>query len=92
MKYGYASLFCFLCLLCTGVRAQTTVRGFVLADDGTPLPYASVFAAGTTAGTWTDVDGYYEISLPGTIDTLTFSYAGYASTERALTELSEDNW
>lgn len=92
MKHGYAYLFCFLCLLCTGVRAQTTVRGFVLADDGTPLPYASVYAAGTTVGTSTDVDGYYEISLPARIDTLTFSYVGYASTQRALAGLSAGNW
>lgn len=92
MKHGYAYLFCFLCLLCTGVRAQTTVRGFVLANDGTPLPYASVYAAGTTVGAWTDVDGYYEITLPARIDSLTFSYVGYASTRRALTGLSEGNW
>lgn len=92
MKHGYAFLFCFLCLLCTSVRAQTTVRGFVLADDGTPLPYAAVYAAGTTVGTSTDVDGYYEISLPARIDTLTFSYVGYASTQRALAGLSAGNW
>lgn len=85
-------LLCFSCFFCTGVLAQTTVRGFVLADDGTPLPYASVYVAGTTVGTWTDVDGYYEISLPARIDTLTFSYVGYASTARALTESSEGNW
>jgi hypothetical protein len=59
----------------------------VLADDGTPLPYSSVAVIGTTAGTFTDVDGFYELEVPEATEGLTFSYVGYESAKRQLTDV-----
>ncbi|WP_020570844.1 carboxypeptidase-like regulatory domain-containing protein [Neolewinella persica] len=92
MKNATYVLLCFLCFLCTCVRAQETIRGFVLTDDGTPLPYATVYAEGTTTGTVTDIDGYYEIRLPANSTTLSFSHTGYSSSRHLVTDTSYGGW
>ena len=58
--------------------AQTlTVSGQVTSsDDNYPLPGVSVVIKGTTSGTFTDVDGYYEIDVDGG-QTLVFSSIGF---------------
>jgi iron complex outermembrane receptor protein len=64
------------------LQAQTgQVKGRVTdASDGTPLPGATVVVKGTTTGTATDLDGYYNIEVePNT--TLVVSYVGYTPKE-----------
>lgn len=46
------------------------------AEDGGPLPGASVQVKGTTIGAATDFDGKYTISVPGTATTLIFRSVG----------------
>ena len=55
---------------------DVTVTGQVLDETGLPLPGATVSVAGTTAGTITDIDGKYSITVSETAD-LIFSYIGY---------------
>lgn len=57
--------------------AQSTITGYV-TEQADPLVGVSVFVAGTTNGTTTDIDGAYSIQAAST-DTLVFSYVGYAS-------------
>ncbi len=60
--------------------AQRTVVGTVNdGDTGEPLIGASIFAPGTDAGTVTDFDGKYSIDVPSGVNTLEFSYTGYAT-------------
>ncbi|NJC25065.1 SusC/RagA family TonB-linked outer membrane protein [Neolewinella antarctica] len=68
--------FAFFTLLCTCVRAQTTISGTV--TDGTDaLIGVSVRAIGTTSGTITDIDGKYSLSVPEGTEALGFTYLGY---------------
>ncbi|MBN2485387.1 MAG: TonB-dependent receptor [Bacteroidales bacterium] len=61
------------------------VTGVVSADDGSPLPGASVFIKGTTTGVVTDLDGKYALNVSGTENpVLVFSYVGYLTEEIAV--------
>jgi TonB-linked SusC/RagA family outer membrane protein len=87
-------------LLCSiQLLAQsTTITGRVVdAKTGLPLPDVSVTAIGTTVGVKTDADGRYSITFPATSRTLSFSFVGYGSVNRAIgkmatldVELSQD--
>ncbi len=50
------------------------------AEDGTPIPFASVVVKGTTIGTSTDFDGNYSIEL-GEDDIIVFSMVGFSTQE-----------
>eukprot|EP01029_Cantina_marsupialis_P021504 TRINITY_DN515492_c0_g1_i1.p2 TRINITY_DN515492_c0_g1~~TRINITY_DN515492_c0_g1_i1.p2 ORF type:complete len:1012 (+),score=174.97 TRINITY_DN515492_c0_g1_i1:3299-6334(+) len=75
-------LFLFLTFFCLQIYAQkSVVTGVVTsAEDGTPIPFASVVVKGTTIGTSTDFDGNYSIEVPEN-GTLVFSIVGFAKQE-----------
>ncbi|MEM9859847.1 MAG: SusC/RagA family TonB-linked outer membrane protein, partial [Bacteroidota bacterium] len=61
---------------------ERTVSGKVTSvEDGSALPGVNVVLKGTTAGTVTDIDGNYSLSVPSTGGTLVFSFIGLASEE-----------
>jgi len=68
-----------------------TITGTVTsAADRTPLPGVTVLVKGTTTGTSTGADGRYTIqAAPGS--TLTFSFIGYTTLERAIGDDSSIN-
>ena len=71
-------LFSVLLLFPVALYSQHTITGIVL-DSLTqePLPSATVYVNGTTLGTATDADGWFElkgVSLPATV---VFSFVGY---------------
>ena len=71
-------LFAILLFIPCFVFGQNKISGFVL-DSLTqkPLPFATVYVNGTTKGTITDVNGFFNldnITLPSTV---VFSYLGY---------------
>lgn len=53
------------------------VKGFVTNTKNEPLPFASVFVTGTTHGTSTNLDGYFELHLAEGRHELGFRYVGY---------------
>ena len=62
------------------VLAQKTITGTVTSsEDGKPIPGATVVVKNTTIGTTTNVDGFYELSVPDDATTLVFSYVGMIS-------------
>jgi len=65
------------------LHAQTVqITGTVTsAEDGMPIPGASVQVKGTTIGTSSDADGKYSLGVPQTATTLVFSFVGIATTE-----------
>lgn len=64
---------------------QSRVSGKVTDSAGEALIGASVVVKEVpTAGTITDVDGSYELSVPGGGSTLVFSYTGYETREVAI--------
>ena len=59
------------------LNAQPTVRGQVTDADGLPLPGVAVLVSGTTNGTLTDDNGYYDITVKKG-DVIIFSSLGMA--------------
>ncbi|MDX9848481.1 MAG: TonB-dependent receptor [Tenuifilaceae bacterium] len=68
------------------LQAQTVqITGTVTsAEDGMPIPGASVLVKGTSIGVASNVDGQYTISAPATATTLVFSFVGMVSQEVAI--------
>jgi hypothetical protein len=57
---------------------QTVIRGKVTdAETGDPIPFANVVLQGTSIGSPTDFDGYFEINGEAESDTIIVSYIGY---------------
>ncbi len=82
MHYRFAFIFT---LVATGIFGQGGIRGTIKADDGTVLPYATIYVKQTGTGNATDLQGRYEVALPsGTYDVL-FQYLGYESQARQIT-------
>ncbi len=84
-RLRYLSLF--LLLLC-GLAPQSRagiLHGVVRDAKGEPLPFATVFVAGSTNGTAANASGIYQLPLPaGTYD-VTCQYIGYQQSVFRLT-------
>ncbi|MGB7395675.1 MAG: SusC/RagA family TonB-linked outer membrane protein, partial [Pricia sp.] len=75
-------VFYLLVLSSIGLLAQEPITGTVTsAEDGMPLPGASVVVVGTTNGTTTDFDGIYSLDGVAPDATLAFSYIGFLRVE-----------
>lgn len=62
-----------------------TVSGNVTArEDGTSMLGVNVVVKGTTLGTITNSEGYYELEVPASYDTLQFSFIGYTALEEQI--------
>jgi len=65
--------------------AQTIVKGTVRdAVSGQPMPFVSVSIKGTTTGTTTDVQGYYELQTSENATKIQFTFLGYVSELRDI--------
>lgn len=76
-----------LSLLCVSLALaqEKTVTGTVTdGATGSPLPGANVSVQGTTTGTTTDMQGQYEITVPGPDAVLVYSFVGYVSQEETV--------
>jgi len=72
----------FLCLLVSAAAfGQREITGTVTSVEGEPLIGANVVIKGTASGTVTDLNGNYSLTIPDEVNTLVFSYTGYATTE-----------
>lgn len=74
------SVFCLILLGWCSVqlRAQGTIEGVVVDDQGEPLIGVNVMVEGTTMGTITDFDGNFSLSVNPPVS-ISFSYMGYAT-------------
>ncbi len=72
------SMFLASLFLCVGAAlAQVQVKGTIIsADDGEPLPGASVKILGTKSGTVTNMDGDFVITVPNQESRLELSHIG----------------
>jgi TonB-dependent starch-binding outer membrane protein SusC len=79
------SLFLLSFLLQEAVAQNRTITGRVTDAGNTQgLPGVTVLVKGTQIGTATDGNGNYSISVPAGSTTLTFSFIGYNTIERAI--------
>ena len=77
--------------------SQRTVKGYVLDENGSPLPGATVQVGESSKGVLTDINGAYEIKVSPN-EQLTYSFVGMKPqvvrvSERSIinVELSEEN-
>ncbi len=70
-----------------GSAQSKTITGIVYdKHDNAPLGGVNVLVKGTTSGTVTDVNGKYEINVPGHKSVLQFSFIGYITKEIVVKE------
>lgn len=70
----------FFCITDSVLAQEITVRGQVVsADNGDPLPGATVLIQGTQRGTSTDTEGNYELNNVPANAKLVFSFTGYSN-------------
>jgi TonB-linked SusC/RagA family outer membrane protein len=75
---GLMMLLFTLFLSSSAVMAQKSIRGKVTdAADGLPLPSVTVIVKGTTAGTSTQADGSYTLTVPAGNNEIVVSMVGY---------------
>ena len=68
-------------------QSEKTVSGTVVsAEDGSPVPYASVVATGTTSMTMTLDDGTFVLKVPADVTTITVSSFGFKTQEVAVAD------
>ena len=60
------------------------IKGILKADDGSALPFASIYVKQTASGAATDLNGYYEITLPAGHYELVYKFLGYESVTRVI--------
>ena len=75
MKRFYCLIITMLLFVCAS--AQTKVTGVVYEEPGMGAIGANVVAEGTTVGTVTDFDGFFELNVPAGVKNLVISYMGY---------------
>lgn len=73
-----------LALFMVSLAGAGTVHGYILDEQGTPLPFASVYVQGTTTGTATNPEGYFELPLPAGEYDLVFQYIGYRQQHKII--------
>lgn len=70
------SVICCL-FLCVASCVAGGIKGVVKDDHGQPLPFATLFVAGTTMGTNTNGQGVYELALPVGTHNVICQYVGF---------------
>lgn len=61
------------------------VTGTIKDQDNAPLPFATIYVEGTSMGTVSNVDGYYELDLPGKGNyTIVYYYVGYKTYHKII--------
>lgn len=87
-KLLYVLLSSYLTLSFANSFAQEhTVKGKVMAEDGSDLPGVSVIVTGTGIGAITNANGEYSLNAPAGA-TLRFSFVGYKTLEQAVGDRS----
>ena len=81
-QYQNLTLILFFVLSSTMAFAQRTISGTVSDSNGQGMPGVNVIVKGTSAGTTSDANGAYTLSVPDQGSTiLVFSFIGYATQE-----------
>jgi TonB-linked SusC/RagA family outer membrane protein len=85
----------FMLLLFAGMPAafaqRQTVSGKIFDKGGNPLPFVNVTVKGASAGTQSNTEGVFSITLPEGTNTLVFTYIGYATQEVNVGNRTEIN-
>ncbi len=68
----------FLISICLAIALQAgSVHGYIMDENGEPLAFAGIYISGTTIGTASNPEGYFELELENGKYELVFQYIGY---------------
>jgi outer membrane receptor protein involved in Fe transport len=87
-KIFFAAALCMLAAL--GVRAQNTVSGIVLDENGEALLGANVYWLGTSKGVTTDMNGKFKIEKISDKKLLAISFLGFVTDTVDVSKTSEN--
>lgn len=92
MRKGLTALILLLVCLSGQVLAQSrTVKGKVTAaEDGSPIPGATIIAKGTNVGTVTNAEGNYSLNVPQGVTVLLVKFIGMKDAEITITGDTHD--
>tara|TARA_B110000211_G_C14079015_1_gene553573 strand:+ start:535 stop:2994 length:2460 start_codon:yes stop_codon:yes gene_type:complete len=76
-----------ICILFSLFLKAQIISGFVLNENGYPIPFASVFLLNTSEGTLSNSKGFYQILCDNENDSLLFNAAGYSQKAIALKDI-----
>ncbi|MFQ5448096.1 MAG: TonB-dependent receptor domain-containing protein, partial [Saprospiraceae bacterium] len=88
-KFG-ATLLAIFCMAFSGILAQTAILKGKVAEAGTNSPLISATIQAGEYGTITDLDGYYELTLPPGTYVITASYVGYETLKKQVSLATAD--
>ncbi len=75
----------FLVLFISGLSLRAgMVNGYISNADGEALAFASIYVQGTTTGTASNPEGYFELQLTSGEHELVFQYIGYRQQHRII--------
>ena len=82
----------FLLFVSFNYAQNVSISGTVISgEDQLGLPGVSIIAKGSNAGTITDVEGKYSLSVPASVDSLQFSYLGMLTQTVAIAKRTTIN-
>jgi hypothetical protein len=84
MKY-LCILSCFLFLLPLTTLSATPIKGKIIDSNGEVLSFASIHVEGTSIGTTSNLDGFYNLELEEGTHQLVFQYVGYIAKIESVT-------
>lgn len=92
MKKNLLTFFLLFSCFSFAFAQSKVIKGKVTDQkDGSPLPGVTVIAKGaTTAGTQTDLNGLYSLTVPDGAQSITFKYIGYKDAVLAITGATVD--
>ena len=70
---------------CSFTSNAGLITGYITNEDGEPLPFASVYILGTTIGTASNPEGYFELPVPEGEHEFVFQYIGYKQHRKRIT-------
>lgn len=77
MRLSLQRCFSIIIALSVGQVVYGQLSGYITTEEGSPLPYASVYIEGTTRGTTANQDGFYFLNLTPGVYTIVCEYMGY---------------
>lgn len=79
----------FSCLLLVHAQVQNISGTVYSSGDKQPIPFVNIVAEGTLQGTSTNIDGFYQITVPENTERLIFSFVGFEMDTVAIEGRSE---
>jgi len=77
--------FLLLCSVLFTAPLLGQLSGVITDDEGNTLPYASIYIEGTSNGTTTNIDGYYDFALKPGAYTIIYQYVGFSTVKENIT-------